>query len=105
MKPHATIPHYSWINISELGGYGLTGSPGGVFCREGLHTSLVIHSAIAKLAVRPGDSIPNRLIKPGTPCSFSDWTRNSVSDPPGRAIFGLIPEKAGCSELSGRSGQ
>ena len=48
-------------------------------------------SAIARLAVSPGDSIPNRLISPAIPWSLSVCRRKSVVEPPGRAIFGRMP--------------
>ena len=57
----------------------------------GLHAPRATHSAIARLAVRPGNSTPNRLTRPATPWSFSVWMRKSVPDPPGRAIFGRMP--------------
>ena len=55
------------------------------------HVVAAIRSPIARHAVRPGDSIPNRLMSPRTPCSRSVWIRKSVEEPPGRAIFGRIP--------------
>ena len=60
-------------------------------CAAAGQNVLAIASAMARLAVRPGDSMPNRLTRPRTPWSFSRWIRKSVAEPPGRAILGRIP--------------
>ncbi len=46
-------------------------------------------------AVRPGDSIPNKLINPGVPWSEGPCTRKSGCGSPGPCILGRIPEYAG----------
>ncbi len=52
---------------------------------------LATYSAIARAAVKPGDSMPNRLINPGTPCAPSVWIMKSCSGPSGPRSFGRIP--------------
>ena len=48
-------------------------------------------SAIARLAVRPGDSMPNRFIKPGTPWSAGPCSTKSCAGSPGPCSFGRTP--------------
>ncbi len=46
-----------------------------------LKNLVAICSAIAKLEVKPGDSIPKRLIRPGTPCASSPCTNEIAFRP------------------------
>ena len=48
-------------------------------------------SAIASDAVRPGDSMPNRLISPGTPWVCGPCTTKSCAGAPRGTIFGRMP--------------
>src|SRR5207249_2585167 len=48
-------------------------------------------SAIASEAVSPGDSIPKRLMSPGTPCVRTSSIRKSASGSPGPEIRGRTP--------------
>ena len=47
--------------------------------------------AIARQAVRPGDSIPKRLSRPGTPWTAGPSSRKSPDGAPGPTRLGLIP--------------
>ena len=48
-------------------------------------------SPIARQLVRPGDSMPNRLTKPGSPCWAGPSMRKSAAGSPGPLIFGRMP--------------
>ncbi len=48
-------------------------------------------SAIANALVNPGDSMPNRLTSPRTPCSAGPCSRKSRAGSPGRCSFGRMP--------------
>ncbi len=48
-------------------------------------------SAMAREAVRPGDSIPNRLTSPGTRCWAGPWMEKSSGGAPGPWSLGRIP--------------
>ena len=51
----------------------------------------VTQSANASDEVSPGDSIPNKLINPATPCSVSSCIAKSTAGKPGPFILGRIP--------------
>jgi hypothetical protein len=55
-------------------------------------------------AVRPGESMPNRLTRPGQPCSARVWTTKSGLCSPGPTSFGRTPTKSGSSSSSRNSG-
>src|SRR5690606_4468886 len=46
---------------------------------------------MARLAVRPGDSMPNRFTSPGTPCVAGPAMMKSAAGSPGPTIFGRMP--------------
>ncbi|MCY1176566.1 rhamnulose-1-phosphate aldolase/alcohol dehydrogenase [compost metagenome] len=47
--------------------------------------------AMARLAVSPGDSMPNRLTRPGRPWSLGVWMKKSAAGSPGPPSFGRMP--------------
>src|SRR6185436_4930922 len=68
-------------------------------------SSLATSSANASEAVNPGDSMPNKLTNPATPCSGGPWITKSAAASPGPEIFGRIPAYPGASAPSGNPGQ
>ena len=48
-------------------------------------------SAMANADVSPGDSMPSRLTRPGTPCCSGPSMTKSVVGPPAGASFGRMP--------------
>ncbi|MEH2479574.1 hypothetical protein V1282_002931 [Nitrobacteraceae bacterium AZCC 2146] len=55
-------------------------------------TMSATYSAIASDDVSPGDSMPNRLTSPRTPCACGPWIMKSCTATAGGTIFGRIPE-------------
>ena len=56
--------------------------------------SSTTYSAMARLDVKPGLSIPSKLISSPSPCPFA-WSRRKTKSwkpAPGPTIFGLIPQ-------------
>ena len=45
----------------------------------------------ASALVSPGDSMPNRFTRPGTPCTAGPWTTKSVMAPCAPKILGRMP--------------
>ena len=62
-------------------------------------------AAIARLAVNPGDSMPNRFIRPPTPCASGPCSMKSLGEAPGPCSFGRTPLYAGASAPSFSAGQ
>ena len=73
----------------SFAGRGCLQIAGGAFYRS---ASLPTCSAMASDDVKPGDSMPNRLISPATPWSAGPAIRKSCVATAGGTILGRIPE-------------
>ncbi len=65
--------------------------PGGVEPQRSSRTSAATRSAMAGAAVRPGDSMPIRLMRPGAPCADASSMTKSRKGSPGPARRGRMP--------------
>ena len=63
------------------------------------------YSAIARLAVSAGDSIPNNWTRPSILCDSGPCMQKSAGFSPSPLIFGRIPEYAGDNFLLSTSGK
>ena len=66
--------------------------------------SVPTRSAIASAAVMPGDSMPSRLTRPGTPCCAGPSMTKSPAGAPAGTIFGRMPVYPGCRRSSSSPG-
>jgi dethiobiotin synthetase len=62
--------------------------------RRGQRASSSARAALARarLAVSPGDSMPKKCTRPGTPCRRGPWIWKSGAGSPGPAVLGRMPE-------------
>jgi hypothetical protein len=60
---------------------------------------------MASELVKPGDSMPNKFTKPGTPCSAGPWIKKSADASEGPLILGLMPAYPGNKAPSAKPGQ
>ena len=55
------------------------------------HHSAATCAPMASELVNPGDSMPNRFTRPGTPCTAGPWITKSAAGSPGALILGRMP--------------